>query len=154
MTINRNMLTEKEIKIATLYVIEQMIQDQFKDSKKGGVRNHSNQVNWTMVLAMQLNENMNTVPINCTGTYGNDTDMEYGIMVADPHSLEMEVIRCDFYSKLSNEAKYVLQVVYDSPVELVRLTARGVKAYLKNIGWKNKVIKQVFSELREYTECF
>lgn len=83
----------------------------------------------------------------------------------DKRSAERQVILSDLYHKLSSEAKEVVQIVLETPEELVefvaekvcckgRLTTSDVKEYLRYIGWGYPAIAGAFGELKKFVKNF
>lgn len=69
-------------------------------------------------------------------------------------------IRKDLVDRLSEEAKEVIKIIFNTPSELVdylwgckekqvdRLTCSNIRQYLRYYGWKHLVIEDAFQEIK------
>jgi hypothetical protein len=156
-------MDQTQVKEAVTLVIQGMIYEKFgygkpiEERRMGGVRNHDKQKARTFLEAMLAFEP--NVSVNHTGFIEDDDTGEYGVLLKDEIDVEKVVIQKDLYMKLSNEAKYVVNLIYTCPQEVLtlgdRITRRTILQFLKQKqGWSTRVINRVCKELKVYCECF
>jgi len=93
-----------------------------------------------------------------TGNYKQFETTEFWNDTPKQGNIEKEIIKKDLFEKLSNEAKEVLNIVYNSPAELLEFaitparhmwSSKGVKKYFKKtIGTKKA--KQALPEVKHF----
>ena len=85
------------------------------------------------------------------------------IMLPSSSNQERDVIKKDLFTKLSSEAKEVINIVLNSPNEILEtfktpkygiISRNKIKKYLISNGWKTKFVEKVFSELKEFVMSF
>lgn len=78
-------------------------------------------------------------------------------------SPEDEIIMKDSFSHLSKEAMEVINLVLNSPMEVIeclktpkydKISKRKVRKYLEKNGWETRKVKSCFEELREFCSEF
>ena len=79
------------------------------------------------------------------------------IMLPGSLNQEREVIKKDLFTQLSNEAKEVINIIFNSPNEILEtfktpkynlVSRKKILDHLISNGWNPKCIKKVFKELK------
>ena len=85
------------------------------------------------------------------------------IMLPSSSNQERDIIKKDLFAKLSSEAKEIINIVLNSPNEILEIfktpkynliSRNKIKEYLVSNGWKTKSVKKAFSELKEFVMNF
>ncbi len=87
---------------------------------------------------------------------GMDDDHKDFVLVSDCQSQEKKVIKKELYIQLGKDAKFILSLIYDAPLELLSaqgVTQQSIWDYLLTKRWKRKRIKLAFSELKEFVRA-
>jgi len=86
-----------------------------------------------------------------------------GIVLYQPPTQESELLKQEAYNNLSSEAKRIINLILDSPPEVISeinsstydmLSKRKIKMFLNKNGMKRKNRLKVFIELRKYCANF
>jgi len=86
-------------------------------------------------------------------------DMMPGI---DPSQEEL-IIKRDSFSKLSKESKEIIEIVLNSPADIIdcfitpkynKISREKIKAYLVKEGWNDKTVKTCFQEIKDFCSAF
>jgi hypothetical protein len=86
-----------------------------------------------------------------------------GIVLYQPPTQESELLKKEAYNNLSSEAKRIINLILDSPPEVISeinsstydmLSKRKIKMFLNKNGMKRKNRLKVFIELRKYCANF
>ncbi len=82
---------------------------------------------------------------------------QYGIVLDDPTvDVEREVIKHDLYERLSNEAKDVIRIIFDSPKEICtpvtnQITRRSLYLFVRRKFGK-LIAQQIFKQLSSFVK--
>jgi len=150
-----------ERKELTLLILQDIFKEALKQegkSKRGGVRNHNRQQEWSRILMYQTMQP--TVAINTTGedfVEGED-DIYIGITVIDQFDMEKAIIKHDFFLQMSIEARFIVSCIYLHRPEILTtkgtFSIPGFNSFLNQKGWGKETLKRVKTELKEFVECF
>jgi|WetSurSiteA1Bulk_404760.scaffolds.fasta_scaffold23949_5 hypothetical protein len=84
-----------------------------------------------------------------------------GMTLPSKSNPEKDMIKKQIYDLLSNEAKEIIDVVINSPNEILstltkpvynNIGKRSIKKFLRTKGWKWRVIDKAINELENYVE--
>ena len=95
---------------------------------------------------------------------GSSTEIsvENSIVLIDNETPEKEVIKNDTYQKLSKEAKEVLNIVLNTPAEILEIIATPKLAKIKPeklrdylyMTYNKRVVRRIYRELKRFTSSF
>jgi len=95
---------------------------------------------------------------------GSSTEIsvENSIVLIDNETPEKEVIKNDTYQKLSQEAKEVIQIVLNTPSEILEIIATPKLAKIKpeklrdylHMTYSKRVVRRIYRELKRFTSGF
>ena len=91
-----------------------------------------------------------------------DINSQDSIVLASNENQERQVIKNDVYQKLSAETKEVIQIVLNTPAEILEIIATPKLAKIKPEKLKEflyqtytkKIVRRVYRELRRFTSSF
>lgn len=80
-----------------------------------------------------------------------EAGIEYSYYFQNAHTSEPDPVDSVSFrhglEKLSEDAREVIKVVYNSPEEMVRLSKSSIRRFFSNIGWSNKRTDSAFTEI-------
>jgi len=123
-------------------------------SGKGKKRNE-NAYRYSLLVASNIiNETSDFIYVeNFSNDSFNNSCEEKIICIVSKSNPETETIKKQSFEKLSLEAKQVIKLIVDTPLEFlqegIKLTTKNtIKRYIiKNMHWKQRLIDNVFKEI-------
>ena len=91
-----------------------------------------------------------------------EISVENSIVLMDDKTPENEVIKNDTYQKLSREAKEVIQIILNTPSEILEIIATPKLAKIKpeklrdylHMTYSKRVVRRIYRELKRFTSSF
>lgn len=102
-------------------------------------------------------------PISKGRAHDSDIVTLLDLMSCEEPSQEDSVMKRDGFSKLSKESKEIIDIVLNSPSEIIecfttpkynKISRDKIKDYLVKQGWNEKLVKGCFKELKDFCTAF